>query len=228
MYITKSNIIAKVRMLLNEIGLNDSEFEGGSDEQDLNTMIGDLAVDALRFVHGNAVAELLEADGYVFPDQLVATKGVIADAGWAYVDNVSDYFRFVRAHCSDWKKPLLEALNEGTPAWDKLYNPLLTATVDNPKASIGKSHTATSEPPYVGTRITLHGIPPTGNINAYILYIKEPKFEVTENIWVSRLLQDAFYYYLVYLVLMALGDARAATALQQALPLMGLKNTGND
>jgi hypothetical protein len=121
-------------------------------------------------------------------------------------------------------------IQEGTPSWDKLSNKFLTGTVEDPRVSVGKVSTGLQIDDYDNAEVRMYCIPviKEGSVIAEIYYMKQPEWDNQGQLRISYLLQDAFYYYLAYLVLMALGDQRAQIALQQAYPLMGLKEEKDD
>lgn len=236
MRVTKSGIISRVRLLLDEIGLNDSGFETGKDEQELDTLIGELALEALRFVNINAPRELLEADKALSSAEAeegspyAMEDGILPDTKIGVFSSVTDFLRLVQVRCSAWSKPVFDAVKDDTPEWEKLGNRFLTGTPEYPEVGISKSYNPTSSGLTETHEISLYCIPTEGasSATAEVYYMAKPEWEEIEEdvqVKLSFLLQDAYYYYLAYLVMMALGDSRGKTALEQAMPLMGLATT---
>lgn len=228
MQVAKQDIIGRIRIILNEIGLNDSEFEGGADERNLDKMVEEFALEALRFVNLNAPYELLEADAVLTSEdeKFKTSAGVIEGTYIGEFDTVEKFLRLLCVRSSSWHKPVFEAVKEDTPAAQMLRNKYLTGTVENPKVLVGKSPVVANLAQYARTCIRMYCIPKTDSY-VEVFYMTQPEWLESNKMRISYLAQDAFYYYLAYLVLMAMGDARAATMLQQALPLMGLKNTSD-
>ena len=237
MRVTKRKIIEKVRLLLDEIGTNDSGFESGKDEQELDTLIGESALEALRFINTNAPRELLEADARLEQDALTQEDGLLPDTKVGIFAGVQDFLRMVSVRCSSWSRPVFEPVMEGTPEWDKLHNKFLTGTPEYPEVGISKRLEVSPSGKSCEHDIRLYCLPvyPDGAKprSVELDYVTRPSWTADkeeEYLHVSYLLQDAFHYYLAYLVLMALGDSRQTVALNQALPLMGLdtQNTATD
>lgn len=238
MWPTKSEIVDKVRLLLDEIGTNDADFESGKDDQELNTLIENLALEALRFVNLNAPVELLEADVLLSsppplgdPQLFSRVGGVLPGTEIGVFSPVENFLRLICVRCSAWSKPAYDAVSEGSPSWDKLRNKYLTGTVEDPCVSVEKVKSYDSVEDFEKTELRLYCIPSDAtDITVNAFYMERPAWKANDSIHVSFLLQDAFYYYLTYLVLMALDDKRAKVALEQALPLMGMstqKSGGN-
>lgn len=234
MLISKSEIITRIRLIIDEIQMNEGDFDDGADEKDLDTLIEGMALEALRFVNINAPHELLAADAKksatVTSDGYKTEEGLIEGTGIGVFSEVADFLRLVCARCSHWDKPVYDVIQEGTPAWDKLFNKYLTGTIEDPRVGIGKSAKGATVEDYDKAEIRLYCVPQvsTEAVTAEVYYMKQPAWDNEDKLRISYLLQDAFYYYLAYLVLMALGDSRAKVAFEQAYPLMGLKEEKND
>jgi hypothetical protein len=212
--------------------MNESDFEAGEDERDLDTLIEGMTLEALRFVNLNAPHELLAADSRrsTMDAGYGVEPGIIPGTQIGVFSSVEKFLRLVCARCSYWSKPVYDVIQEGTPSWDKLSNKFLTGTVEDPRVSVGKVSTGLQIDDYDNAEVRMYCIPviKEGFVIAEIYYMKQPEWDNQGQLRISYLLQDAFYYYLAYLVLMALGDQRAQIALQQAYPLMGLKEEKDD
>jgi hypothetical protein len=245
MFLGTDEIITRVRLILNEVGVNESALEGESDEQELSDMIESFIEEALRFVNLNAQREMLEAD-VLMTDTNTPNSIIVSSLNKTQVvkfEGITNFLRFLSAHGASWKKGVYEPIMEGTPAWDKLQNPFFTGTDEDPKVGIIKApyvdpatgsstvdiHLYSSyHEPSENTRATLPDTPfppPVEYTNIRVYYMAQPEINAEEQAWrVSYLAQDGFHYYLAYLVLLALGDNRSQAVLQQALPLIGINN----
>lgn len=231
MQVSKTDIITRVRLLIDEVRMNEGDFDSGADERDLDTLIAEMVLEALRFVNLNAPHELLAADAKLTTGDEKHYKtesGIIAGTCIGVFSGVENFLRLVCVRCSAWSKPIYEFISEGTPSWEKLSNKYLTGTIEDPRVSIGKKATAIDVDSYDNAEIRLYCISESDTPTAEIYYMEQPTWLEEDKIRLSYLLQDAFFYYLTYLVLMALGDQRAQIALQQAYPLMGLKANTDD
>ena len=232
MLVSKSEIITRIRLIIDELRMNESDFDDAQDDKDIDTLIEEMALEALRFVNLNAPHELLAADSRrsTMEEGYHVEPGIISGTQIGVFSSVDNFLRLVCARCSHWSKPVYDVIREGTPSWDKLSNKFLTGTVEDPRVSVGKAPTGLEIDKYDNVEVRMFCLPKveTGSVAAEIYYMTQPEWGASSRLRISYLLQDAFYYYLAYLVLMALGDQRAQIALQQAYPLMGLKEEKND
>lgn len=229
MLVPKSEIITRIRLIIDEIRMNESDFEEGQDEKDLDSLIEGFALEALRFVNLNAPHELLAADA-----KLSATdpnfkreSGVLPNTQIGVFYDVEKFLRLICVRCSAWKKPVFNAIMEGSASWEKLSNKYLTGTTEDPMVSVGKKATGLTVLDYSNAEIRLYSMP-TDKANetvAEVYYMQTPEWSEEDKLRISYLISDAYHYYLAYLVLMSLGDSRAQIVLQQALPLLGLKES---
>ena len=95
MDISVSDIVSEVKICIDEIGLNDAEFLGTQDNEEMDTIIKYKKSEALRFVIGNADWGLLE------PNKII-TDGTITDDLVAHVSLPENYSRISYARLSSW------------------------------------------------------------------------------------------------------------------------------
>ena len=81
-----SDIVSEVKICIDEIGLNDAEFLGTQDNEEMDTIIKSKISEALRFVNGNADWGLLE------PNKII-TDGTIKDDLVAHVSLPEDVYK---------------------------------------------------------------------------------------------------------------------------------------
>ena len=86
MEISVSDIVSEVKICIDEIGLNDAEFLGTQDNEEMDTIIKSKISEALRFVNGNADWSLLE------PNKII-TDGTIEEDLVAHVSLPENYSR---------------------------------------------------------------------------------------------------------------------------------------
>ena len=95
MDISVSDIVSEVKICIDEIGLNDAEFLGTQDNEEMDTIIKSKISESLRFVNGNADWSLLE------PNKII-TDGTIEEDLVAHVSLPENYSRICYARLSSW------------------------------------------------------------------------------------------------------------------------------
>ncbi len=243
MLLKKSEIISRVRLLLDEIGQNDGDFDIGKDDSELDAIIESLVLEALRFVNINAISELLEPDACISStdEKIDYTEQLHPDANYqiGIFKGVSNFQRLVFARSSDWRVTVYDFVFEGTAAADMLNNRYLTGTPWKPSVLVSRTRGAIKDDAAVDIQLyTLPIIEPSlpevpaeaKSRECEVYYMERPSWIRKEEeedceVRVSYPLCDAFFHYLKYLVLLAVNDTqRAQAALTQAMPLMGLNN----
>lgn len=115
--LTEADIKGKVRLAINEAQLNEAEFLYDADDAELDALIREKTLEALRFVHGHADASLLDSDRVIdtlfaenqtvaVGENLSATILGIGEEGQrqGVLVVLPDYYRLVRAKLLSWKK----------------------------------------------------------------------------------------------------------------------------
>lgn len=230
MQLQESKIIEQVRLRLDEIRLNESDFDGTIDETDLDLMIKGLAPEAMRFVISNASVELLEPDvteSSLNPSEKVTYKvdEVLVPGHAVGVFIVpSDFLRLVKARNSCWRKDIYEAVGDTDTTWSRLMDAYLTGIPEDPAVGIKTAYTK-DESSWNNVEIILFSIDKNNTSLSTISYMVDPQWE-NGAMRVSRYLTEPFYYYLASLILIAMGDNRSQNAQQKALALMGAETQG--
>lgn len=217
--LSKSDIKTNVRLFLDEQGINESEFSefetSGTehDEANLDAIIESKALEALRYVHGNADVGLLEdAPSYDVED----TDDTIVPP---YVTGVfqlpATYLRVCHAGCASWPRRVSgdEIILYMEPGYSKLRDKFSTGTWERPKVGMRDDLTL--------DLFSMKDSDDTATVN----YLSQPTW-TNNSLSVCNKVEDAFYYYLAGLVCMVLGDERQQGFFQQAAELMG-KTTNN-
>ena len=115
--LTEADIKGKVRLAINEAQLNEAEFLYDADDAELDALIREKTLEALRFVHGHADASLLDSDRVIdtlfaenqtveVGENLSATILGIGEEGQrqGVLVVLPDYYLLVRAKLLSWKK----------------------------------------------------------------------------------------------------------------------------
>ena len=208
-------IVAAVRINLDEIGLNDGDFDASEDEKELDTIIEQKIPWAYAFVVGHCDRNLLGSG--------MVTTGT-ATGGKVDTNNVSTnpatlttggkVLRFVYAYSANLDNLVYEAIMWDTPEYARLKR---------------MNTTGSKERPLVGIRPDVNKnndvIEVYGCTSASVAYVEDPT-ESTSDVELSDALYAAFIYYLTSLTLLTLHESKhAEDMLGQALVMMGVDTT---
>lgn len=210
-----SEIIEAVKICIDEIGLNDAEFETGQDNMEMETIIRSKIIDALRFINGNADWSLVDPDTVLdsqSPDVSIDENLV------GIVRLPQDFMRLCYARFSTWP---LYLSSEQLIYW----NDTEYATLSD------KYSTGTWERPKMA--MTLH---PARTLQMYKAKSKDDAVEIgiltepsvttdddgEEIIHVCPKLLQALIYYISGLTLLTYKDEHADSMFNQALTLAGI------
>lgn len=216
--LAESTIVSKVRLNLDEIGLNDASSYLGSDESELDTIIKDKIKEAIVFVHGNADITLLDFTDSDIEKTVASTSATQLGSSGYYVVSIDakDYVRVASVKLPEWTRgvPADEFINETDIEYSALQNPLTTGTPERPKVGMTS-----------GKVLKLYTTDDPSKLSkAYLYGIKTPTLGADNKWSVSKKLEDAFYYYVTGLVLLVLRDNHADAMFHQALVCMGLSD----
>lgn len=109
MEISVSDIVSEVKICIDEIGLNDAEFLGTQDNEEMDTIIKSKISEALRFVNGNADWGLLEPNKIITDGTLCVggnpTVRVVSNQGMEGAYPVAPCVRTHRYRCGSHVAP---------------------------------------------------------------------------------------------------------------------------
>lgn len=242
--LNKTDIKAKVRLMLDEQGVNEGEFaevaanQGERDESYLDNIIENKAEEAAQFVYLNADASLMpwqNATGTAAVTDVVTSFNVSS----AYASGPDVYqltlspsgvWRWKSVGIGGWSRMVSreEAIDEESPEFAMLSDKYCTGTPERPRVGIRKG---TNEADILMLYSTPHVTPLEKDFR--LLYVSKPVFvtttesQTTTTLTIGDRLVDAFYYYLAGLTCMVLGDDRQEGFFQQAAELMG-KTVNNE
>lgn len=201
----KSRMYEAVRALLDELGANDAEFMlNDTDSSELNTIIDNVAITAVRNVHLNAPGWKIEGTQAEQDDFSVATT-----CDRATVTLPDGYLRLVRARLSSWIVSATEATSEDTSTYQMQSNAYMRGTPRRPVCAVIRRK----------GDLLLEMFSPeaiTDTLEEFEILL-EPEWvsdESEEYIEICRRLEDSVIYQITGLTLIALGeDQRAQTFL---------------
>lgn len=204
-----STIVTDVEVAIDEIAMNDAEFDGVQDDSERATIIESKIQDALRYVYLNATADLLE------PTKTVST-GTVATNKVGKIDLPPDYVRLVYAKFDSWSKSLGESdiINWNDPAYAMLKDEYTTGTPDRPKIAMVMS----------GSKkyLELYKAAKDAGDNMYVGIMTDKP--TGENYNIPDAVYRSVVYYIAGLLLLTYNDSRANMMFQEANALIGITN----
>lgn len=209
------DIINDVRICIDEIALNDSEFVGLQDNAEMETIIRSKIIDALRYVHGNADWSFLEPDT-TFSN---TSEGVTITSLVGKVELPDNFMRLCYARFRSWPLFLSEPIYWNDKEYATLSNPYATGTWERPKIAMTI---------HDGKVLELYcakdgqDMVEVGIITEPIIETSEENEELVEQVYVSDKLERALIYYIAGLTLLTYNEQRADDFFNQAMVMMGV------
>ena len=127
--ITTKDIISRVRIKLDEIGLNESDMVGDTDNSDIDTVIKSCIGEAHRLCVLNADASLLEGEAS-YPSLSIGSDMV------GRVSLPPNFLRLVSVRLSSWQSAASEVIEEGSPEYRMQSDPYCCGTWYSPVAAL--------------------------------------------------------------------------------------------
>lgn len=207
-----SDIISDVRLAIDEVGVNDSEFLSETDEAQLDDLISGKLCEAVDWVHSSAALELMSGDAFTYAS--------VPSTGSKDVD-VTDMIRFVQGKGYGWKNAVRELTEEGTAEYTIAFDEYVGASVDRPVVLLE----------FVMGKKMLKLLPMDAENPGSVVYVKRSEISIPETelgddeemVNVDSNLYSAMVNYLGGLVLMTLNDDRGENMVQVAKSMVGLE-----
>lgn len=208
------DIFRDVRVAIDEIATNDSEFLSEQDESELDGIIRGKLCEAVDFVHLSADLDLMMGDGFV-------EKEIDEDDETL---DVTGMLRFIMGKRAGWKRSVREVYLEGSEEWSIAMDEWVGASVDRP---------AVLEEFDYGKRI-MRLLPETGDGKVVMLekcvikndgegdVVGDLPVLGNEYVVVDGLLYSAMVNYLSGLVLMVLNEDRGENMMKSAMSRIGM------
>lgn len=218
--ISIDDIKKRVRLTLDEVLSNESENFEGEDDTQLDNVISSKAVEALRFVHGNAESSLLESAEYTDSFEsldMVERGGKSFTPVRLYLGG--KFLRLVKVECSEWSRSVTSHLSFDDVEYSKQKNYLTIATPERPLVFLGRHLDSVGEDEQ-GYCVELYSVRNPQDATYRVGYLNEP--ELNDKLKACDKLVDAFIYYLSGLVLLVLNDAHADDCFNMSNVLMGV------
>ena len=201
------DIVEAVKVCIDEIGLNDAEFLGEQDNEEMDTIIQSKIGEALRFVNGNADWALLEPD-------TVLTEVTIGDDLVGRVSLPDNYLRVCYARFRSWPLYLSDPIYWDDREYATLADPYATGTWERPKLALVL---------YPSRTLELYKARDTQD-TAEVGIVTDQ--DGAESITIGARLYPALIYYISGLTLLTYREQHADSLFNQAMVLMGINPSG--
>lgn len=220
MVVTVEELVRKVRVCIDEIALNDAEFLGVQDNVEMETIIREKLLEAVRYIHEKAGPELLEPDTVLSPangQQMAIDSRLVGR-----MELPDELLRVCYARFNSWPLHVTDYILWGEPEYAMLQDPYTTGTWERPKVALLRT--------------------PKWKIELYSARDEQDEWQVglvtmpqmrqqdgKDVVNVSERLMPALIYYLSGLTLLTYNEQRADDMFNMALVLMGIptqQNTG--
>jgi hypothetical protein len=195
---TEDTIIRDVRIAIDEIGVNGGDFIGGSDDDELDTIIRRKIAEAVDWAHSNASIEVLSGDS--FESVTISSDGA----------SVNQMLRFISARADGWTRSVRELTEEGTEEYAIAIDEYVGASKDRPVAVLVYSQS--------GKKIELL---PSGETDGTAIVIKRCVAD-PDGVKIDSGVYEAVISYLAAIVLMTLNDSRGENLMQLAKGVIGM------
>lgn len=209
-----SEIIKEVKICIDEIGINDAEFIGEQDNSEMETIIRQKILEALRFVYSNADWAFIEPDTIL--TELSGTDMNINNELVGHITLPDNYMRLCYAKFDSWPIYATEIIYWNDTAYSTLHDTYATGTWERPKIALVKTPK---------NRLELYSAKEP-NEKWKIGIITKPEIKIeedgSENVYISDKLRPSLIYYIAGLTLLTYNEQRADNMFNQAMILMGI------
>jgi hypothetical protein len=206
----ESGIVNDVLECIDEAGVTDPIFVGGTENEELASTIRNKIIDAIRFVYSSAYVGMLEPK--------VEEKEVNESGVYTYL-LPEGFLRLCMVTVDGWSHPVFKAIPYDSKEYASLSDSYTTGHPDNPKVAFSFSSSNG-----IGKRcLELYSIPQRDDkTKVRLFYMPEPKIEnggysLPEGVY------RAVIYYTAGLTLMTHKDTHADTLMNQAIQMIGVK-----
>lgn len=219
-----SDIIIDVRVVMDEVANNDSDFVGGQDNDEMNDIIRQKIRESVDFIHGNAVHHLVD-----FTDESIKkvklNKDSIGDEEIGGTGNITsdfryevripdDYHRFLQGVMVNWSEFVTDLIHAGDADFVKVQDKYSGASVARPAITFDGRQFKFFKGLNGDDTATLIYLP-------YCTYDADNDTDETE-VSINRPLYAALLYHIAGLVLITYGEQRADDMFNQSLSLIGV------
>ena len=217
-----SDIVSDVRMCIDELGLDESQFVGGTEDAEFEDVIKSKIEDALRYVSLNGSLDVLEFTW-------MKGEASVSDKKHVDIPLPANLLRLCVVNVDGWP-PMYKAIRGEDREYMMLKNPITTGYPDNPKmAIVTKAYAAvmpTSEDGGISEStnnvLELYGYPDNDGTPYLVAYMPEPS-KVNEQYDIPAKAYRGVVYYTAGLTLLTYKDAHADALMNQAISLIGAK-----
>lgn len=217
-----SDIVSDVRMCIDELGLDESQFVGGTEDAELEAVIESKIEDALRYVYLNGSLDVLEFTW-------MKGEASVSDKEHVDIPLPANLLRLCVVNVDGWP-PMYKAIRGEDREYMMLKNPITTGYPDNPKMAIVTKAYAAATPASEGEGVSestnnvleLYGYPDKVSTPYLVAYMPEPS-KVNDKYDIPAKAYRGVVYYTAGLTLLTYKDAHADALMNQAISLIGAK-----
>jgi hypothetical protein len=246
-----SAIIKDVRIAIDEIALNDADFAGGEDNQELDSIICSKIKEAVDFVHGNAAYSIIDISDNSSTEgsgtegsgkSNTEDSGKSSDGGsvkckeatsteradFVYViQKPTDFHRFLYGMMDCWGELVLETIDVGTEDYALALDPVVGATPNRPAIAYDGLNFMFIKGAGKGTGKGTDKGTDKDEDTASLYYLPICGYDhttdsTTEEITINNSLYTALIYQLAGLTLLTLGEQSADNMFNLAMTHMGI------
>jgi len=207
---TITDITNDVRVVIDEIATNDSEFSGGQDFAELNTIVSKKVCEAVDYVHRAANANFLQGDAVTLVDEITAIEH--QPAGRV---EMPDFLRFILAYVSSWYRNEKVLITEDSAEYLAVKDSYVGADREHP-AAVLRQEAGNNQVGYI-----IELLPYQNGDTGKVAYIKKCTIE-NDSIVVDSGVYESMINYLAGLVLMVLNDDRGENLIALANKEIGV------
>ena len=206
-----ADIVADVKVCIDEIGLNDANLLAGSDNAEMEHIIRGKIEEAARYAILNGDLSLLEP--------VVEEKnGAISD-GVVTIILDEDFLRLCFVRLPDWKFAATSVIYYNDKEYASLHNKITTGYPDNPKVAIVEGMERISGEVRRVRKMELYS---SEHPSVILGYVKEPKIE-DDGLYIAEKMYRGVVYYIAGLTLLTYKDAHADSLFNQSMNLLGIQ-----
>lgn len=204
--ISVKDIVTRVRVKLDEIGINESGMVGDTDNEDIDTVIKSCIGDAHRLCVLNADSFLLEGESSS-PSMTIDSDMV------GRVSLPSGFLRLVKVRLSSWKSAASEVIEEGSPEYRMQSDPYLCGTWYSPVAALVHN----------GSTLQIELFKAKSTSDTLKSFVIISQYNGGDFVSIPDQLENAFIYYVAMLTATTFREDAASDFLKIAKSMLGIE-----
>lgn len=202
-------IVRKVRTKYDEIGINDSDMVGGTDDSDFDKIVASCISEAYHFVMSSADSSMLEGKSLSDDDELTIDNDLIG-----HIKLPDDFFRGITIRLSSWQSSPANIITEDMPEYRMQSDPWACGTFQYPVMAIVHR--------LEGRFLELYKARTKDDTLMSFVYVPSWSSENNE-VDIPDMLSDAFIYYVAGLTATSFREDVANDFIKVAKGLIGIE-----